>query len=74
MNERIKELMEQTGVPLSMPFDKWCEKFAALVAAHEREECAKLCSAINNEYDGEGVSASWIAEAIRTRSRNEQTT
>jgi hypothetical protein len=42
MNERIKELMEQTGVPLSMPFDKWCEKFAELVAAHEREACAKI--------------------------------
>jgi len=31
MNERIKKLMEQTGVPLSMPFDKWCEKFAELI-------------------------------------------
>jgi hypothetical protein len=47
MNERIKELMEQTGVPLSMPFDKWCEKFAELleaaVRADEREACAKVC-------------------------------
>jgi hypothetical protein len=47
---------------------KSLERFAKLVAAHEREECAKLCSAINNEYDGEGVSASWIAEAIREKS------
>jgi len=31
MNERIRELMEQTGVPLSMPFDKWCEKFTELI-------------------------------------------
>jgi hypothetical protein len=46
---------------------KSLERFAELVAAHEREECAKLCSAINSEYDGEGVSASWIAEAIRER-------
>jgi hypothetical protein len=38
MNERIKELMEQTGVPLSMPFDKWCEKFAELIV----RECAQF--------------------------------
>jgi hypothetical protein len=37
MNGRIKELMEQTGLPLSMPFDKWCEKFAELII----EECAR---------------------------------
>ena len=38
MNERIKELMEQTGVPLSIPFDKWCEKFAELIV----RECADI--------------------------------
>ena len=31
MNPRIKELMAQTGVPVSVPFDAWCEKFAQLV-------------------------------------------
>ena len=41
--------------------------FAALVAAAEREECAKVCDEINNDYDGEEVSASWIATAIRAR-------
>ena len=39
MNERIKELAEQ--VYGSAHHDDF--KFAALVAAHEREECAKLC-------------------------------
>jgi len=38
MNELIKELMEQTGVPLSIPFDKWCEKFAELIV----KECAGI--------------------------------
>jgi hypothetical protein len=38
MNERIQELMNQTGVPVSMPFDKWCEKFAELIV----RECANL--------------------------------
>ena len=41
--------------------------FAVLVAAAEREECAKVCDEINNDYDGEEVSASWIATAIRAR-------
>lgn len=31
MNDRIQDLMNQTGVPVSMPFDKWCEKFAELI-------------------------------------------
>ena len=43
------------------------ERFAALVAAAEREACAKVCDDVNNEYDGEEVSASWIAAAIRAR-------
>ena len=31
MNERIKELMNQTGIPTSIPLDQWCEKFAELI-------------------------------------------
>jgi len=43
MNERIKELAEQCWDRRldGVHFDQ--EKFAALVAAHEREECAKVC-------------------------------
>ena len=33
----------------------------------EREACAKVCDDVNNEYDGEEVSASWIAAAFRAR-------
>jgi len=36
MNERIKELIEANGLTLHGDI----EHFAALVAAHEREECA----------------------------------
>jgi hypothetical protein len=65
MTERIKELMEQTGVPLSMPFDKWCEKFAALVEAaaraDEREACAKVCE------DAPEPDGADLAERIRAR-------
>ena len=70
MNERIKELMKQTVVPLSMPFDKWCEKFAALVAAHEREECAKLCDEqISELYASRDTvdCADYLAGQIRAR-------
>jgi hypothetical protein len=35
----------------------------------EREACAKVCDEVHAEYDGEEVSASWIATAIRTRSK-----
>ena len=37
------------------------ERFAALVAAHEREECAKVC-----EEPGWNA-ANWCANAIRAR-------
>ena len=41
------------------------KRFAALVAANEREECAKVC-----ENEGGRVDASWVscADAIRARS------
>jgi hypothetical protein len=35
----------------------------------EREACAKVCDEVNREYDGEEVSASWVAAAIRARSQ-----
>jgi hypothetical protein len=42
-------------------------RFAALVAAAEREACAKVCDDIDVEYDGEDVLATWCAAAIRAR-------
>lgn len=40
-------------------------------AAAEREECAKVCEAIDKEYDGEEVLATWCSDAIRRRSNHE---
>ena len=37
------------------------ERFAAIVAAAEREACAKLCESLG------GMSSDWHAEAIRAR-------
>lgn len=51
MNPRLKEIMYQTGVPVSMPFDEWCEKFAALII----EECI-----INLDFHGHDEAASQL--------------
>ena len=40
------------------------EKFAELVAAQEREECAKVCDALQYHVDAYGATC---AEAIRAR-------
>ena len=42
-------------------------RFAALVAAAEREACAKVCDDIDAEYEGQDVLATWCAAAIRAR-------
>jgi hypothetical protein len=47
--------------------DEQLERFAALVAAAEREACAKVCEDIDTEYEGEDVLATWCAAAIRAR-------
>ena len=47
--------------------DDGLEKFAALVAAHEREACAKVCEEYETAND---ITATWqniIAEQIRNR-------
>ena len=66
MNERIKELAEQCWDRRldGVHFDQ--EKFANLVAAHEREECAKVANAwqtdvLNPQYHCD------CATAIRAR-------
>jgi len=55
-------LMAREAGPLTKgPFDAWCKRFANLVAAHEREEIAKLCEA-QGEYGWQQY-----ADAIRAR-------
>jgi hypothetical protein len=44
--DEIIEMAREAGIPGAWDlnwFDPYLERFAALVAAHEREECAKLC-------------------------------
>jgi phosphoserine phosphatase len=71
--EEIIEMVEEAGPIVRTPFDVWCRRFAALVAAAEREACAKVC---------EETTAAWTqylynegcmdcAKAIRTRGEQE---
>ena len=48
------------------------ERFAALISAHEREQCAKVCDEIANELvtlacDSEAHGAGGCSTAIRAR-------
>lgn len=75
MTERIKELVTATDAWCDQNFPPdwtervdeflplWNEKFAALVAAAEREACAEICDA---EATIEGI-AQRCAAAIRAR-------
>ena len=62
--EDVIRMAKEAGPLVSTPFDVWCDRFADLVAAAEREECAKVC---DEEATIEGV-AQRCADAIRARS------
>jgi len=69
MNERIKELAVQAGWDAhQVKFDTRIEAFSELVAAHEREECAKICDEMyDDSVDG---YPNWqYGVAIRARSK-----
>jgi len=56
-----------TQVGVASATTEWLEQFAALVAAAEREVCAKVCE----EYDDRGTGETWgprFAAMIRARS------
>ena len=75
MNGRIRELAEQAGITLSQKDYSYywvesaedIEKFAELIAAEEREACAKMCEYLDAEYEGEDVLGTWCAAAIQAR-------
>jgi hypothetical protein len=69
MNERIRELAKQAAAVEGWGPEVWqttfTEKFAALVAAHEREACARVCEDLVAQYD---LHSNFIcAKAIRAR-------
>ena len=77
MNERIKEFAEQAGFAVYGWNENEFEKFAALVAAHEREAIAQMfedapaLSQFAQNYHGNcwvcGFTPKLVIEAIRKR-------
>jgi hypothetical protein len=72
--EQIIQWAREAGATFDMNGENHCfetkeelEAFVKLVAAHEREECAKVCDDIDAEYEGEDVLATWCSKAIRAR-------
>lgn len=74
----IKELAEQAGMfymdYIRVDSMKQIERFAELVAAHEREECAKVCDGLVDMHEkmnqwGQFKTAETLAQAIRARSK-----
>lgn len=59
------------GIYLCAPMH--LERFAKLVAAAEREACAKACDAIDKSHWGCEVKASWCSDAIRARGSHGET-
>ena len=62
----IIRMAREAGPLISTPFDVWCERFAALVAAQEREACARLCDEWSKREDDVG---GYIGRAIRARGK-----
>ena len=74
MNERIRELAIEAGDDWEHTLKEdreFLEKFAALVAAAEREECVELCVLAEKMCKAVGLPTtgvgSYIASAIRAR-------
>ena len=67
-DEIIRMAREVWGERAVLPFND-LKRFAALVAAHEREACAKVCEEFGTLGDSESRShAEAFAAAIRSRS------
>lgn len=82
--DEIMKMARDAGAPDPMVFIGAYERFAASVAAAEREACAKVCdeqatrseasmeksrtSKARDVYSAAGQTAHWMAEAIRARS------
>ena len=61
----IIRMAREAGPLTQGPFDDWCDRFANLVAAAEREEIAKLADASVNA--DQYPTLTMLAQAIRMR-------
>ena len=58
--DEIIRMAREAGPLTQGPFDAWCKRFAALVAAAEREACAAM-------FDDRNVWDEEVGERIRAR-------
>ena len=68
----ILRMAREAKLPDPMVFYASIERFAALVAAAEREACAKVCTEIMDDFwtgDDRWEAARHCAESIRARSQ-----
>jgi len=71
--DEIIEMAREAGIPGAWDlnwFDPYLERFAALIAANEREGCAKLCDEQATDYeesDPWNGCARYLANHIRAR-------
>jgi len=70
----IIKLAKRVGYPIQHPeWQKATEEFAALVAAHEREACAKVCaedSAQAMDFTGGTFVGGYFAKKIMERNKS----
>ena len=75
-DDDIMKLALDAGPLTQGPFDAWCKRFAALVAAAEREACAEVCKKHADVYEkieqNPTAKSAWAAcidnrDAIRAR-------
>ena len=75
-DDDIMKLALESGPLTQGPFDAWCKRFAALVAAAERESCAEVCKKHADVYEkieqNPTAKSAWAAcidnrDAIRAR-------
>ena len=72
MNERIKKLHDQ-AFSETTDYYATMQRFAALVAEAEREDCAKLCENLVIAHPGRAdLTAQQCANAIRVRSVSDE--
>lgn len=74
--DEVLKMAKQAGfssaVGKHIALDDDLERFAKLVAQHEREACAIVCDDINAKYKwpddvAERVASQWCADSIRAR-------
>jgi hypothetical protein len=68
--DEIIRMARDAGIPGAWDlnwFDPYLERFAVIVAAHEREECTKWADLVAREMDNTNNTATYIASGIRER-------